>query len=141
MKFTYPIEPVAKERPRLGRYGVYDSPAQAKRTREYRWTTKQQMVAERVSELAQGPIEASMRFYMPFPSKCNSEARNALEGEWCDKSKDVDNMAKFYMDVFNKLAYHDDRQISRLVCEKIYSSEPSVEIELNPLPLRRGLDV
>lgn len=86
---------------------------------------------------ANGPIEVHLRFHMPIPRSLNDGARNALEGQWCCKGKDVDNLAKFVLDVLNKIAYEDDRLVSKLTCEKVYSQDPRVEIEVNPLGKRK----
>ncbi len=136
MKFQFDGDPIAKMRPRLGKYGVFDP--QSTRKVNTRWEAGMQMRAEGHLKLQDGPIEANMTFHMPIPRSLSQKAANALEGDWCDKNKDTDNMAKFYMDVLNGIAYHDDRQIARLVCEKIYAFDPFVEIELNSLPSRRS---
>jgi hypothetical protein len=40
---------------------------------------------------------------------------------------------KFYCDVLNAVAYCDDKQITRLWSEKLYSSNPRLEIIIQPI--------
>jgi len=46
---------------------------------------------------------------------------------------DIDNMAKYYLDVMNDLVYDDDRFVTELWCEKLYSVKPKVEIYITPI--------
>lgn len=135
MKFELPNEPISQQRPRLSKWGVYNP--QAKQKQAAKWRIAEQMVAGGHIKAPEGPIEVNLRFHMPVPRSLRSEAANALEGQWCFKGKDVDNLAKFALDVLNKIVYEDDRLVSKLTCEKIYSQEPRVEIEVNQLENRR----
>ena len=45
----------------------------------------------------------------------------------------MDNYLKFYCDVLNEIAYDDDKQITKIIAEKVYSSQPRVEITLEPI--------
>jgi crossover junction endodeoxyribonuclease RusA len=50
----------------------------------------------------------------------------------CNKpDMDVDNLAKAFLDGLNKIAWHDDRQVTSLLVEKFYVTENErVEIEI-----------
>lgn len=134
MKFELPNTPIAQQRPRISKWGVYNP--NAKQKEAAKWVLAEQMVSGGHIKAADGPIEVNLTFHMPIAKKLRSGAVNALEGQWCDKNKDVDNLAKFALDVLNKIAYEDDRLVSKLTCEKVYSQDPRVEIEVNPLKPR-----
>lgn len=135
MKFELPNTPISQQRPRLSKWGVYNP--QAKQKEVAKWRVAEQMVTGGYIKAPDGPIEVNMTFHMPTPRSLRSEAKNALEGQWCCKGKDVDNLAKFALDVLNKIAYEDDRLVSKLTCQKIYSQDPRVEIEVKPLKDRK----
>ena len=43
---------------------------------------------------------------------------------------DIDNIVKVVCDALNSVAYHDDKQIIKIVTEKFYSNEPKLVIEI-----------
>ena len=136
MKFEIPNTPIAQQRPRLSKWGVYNP--NSKQKESAKWIVAEQMVSEGYIKAADGPIEVNLTFHMPIAKNSRRRAENALEGQWCCKGKDIDNLAKFALDVLNKIAYEDDRLVSKLTCEKIYSQQPRVEIEVNPLKGRKA---
>ena len=131
MKLRYEGDPIAKGWPRLGKHGVYNEQAAlANRVSvEYFY----QMREKGYIMLPDAPLEFKATFGMPIPGSWYQTRRDALDGEWCPKNKDVDNIAKFFLDTLNKVAYSDDRLVSRLVCEKVYSLTPYVDIEITEL--------
>ena len=56
-----------------------------------------------------------------------------MEGQPCIARPDMDNYLKFYCDVLSEIAYGDDKQITKIIAEKVYSSQPRVEITLEPI--------
>jgi len=137
MKLYFNHTPIAKARPRLGRGGVYDPQEQNKIAAKF--LTAQRCHAEGHLNALQGPIELKMTFGLPIPRSFSRKAANASEGQVSPKKPDVDNMIKFYMDVFNGIVYDDDKQVVRVVAEKIYSTNPHVEITVTELENKQGL--
>jgi Holliday junction resolvase RusA-like endonuclease len=67
---------------------------------------------------------------MPKPKSWSKTRLESAEGKSVITKPDCDNIAKFYLDVLNGIAYDDDRQVSCLWCRKIYSDNPRVEIQI-----------
>lgn len=88
----------------------------------------QQLRSQGLLRRFSGPIAIEMRFYMP---KLKSYAKRLLNTPF-DKKPDIDNLVKYYLDVMNDLIFNDDRQVTELWCEKIYSDTPKVEITITP---------
>jgi Holliday junction resolvase RusA-like endonuclease len=49
-------------------------------------------------------------------------------GAACTAKPDIDNIAKIVMDALSGFAYKDDSCVAQLVCSKMYSGEPRVEV-------------
>lgn len=49
------------------------------------------------------------------------------------KKPDVDNIIKIIADGLNKLAYKDDAQIAACSCQKMYSDNPHVEVNIRKI--------
>lgn len=132
---THEAVPQAKKRPRFMSCGkftkVYDPQTADKRKAKY--VLAAQMRQKGHLKLEDGPIEAEMYFYLPQPKiDAQRSIKRGIDPEtlFHCKKPDVDNFAKWYADILNGLAYHDDSQISILHCEKRYSSRPRAEIFL-----------
>lgn len=124
--------PKAKARPRAAMHG--------KTVRVYNGQ-KNEMAMDRIEIMRQmrsyghlkrlrEPISVSIRFHM---GKANKFDRERLKGSPKPTKPDIDNLAKYYLDVMNELVYDDDRYITELWCEKLYSVKPKVEIWVNPI--------
>lgn len=126
-KITIPGSPVAKGRPRVGRYGTYTP----KKTSTFESYVEYCWVAEygnlKPSERA---LIVSIVFYMPIPKSVSKKAREAIgRGETKHiKKPDLDNMAKSILDALNGLAYKDDSQIYSLTLLKTYNEIPRSEL-------------
>lgn len=81
----------------------------------------------------EGPLFMSLTNYTQIPQSWSAKRRAAMEGQDCVTRPDLDNYVKFYCDVLNGVAYEDDRQVTRLWSEKLYSANPRVEITIQPL--------
>jgi Holliday junction resolvase RusA-like endonuclease len=55
------------------------------------------------------------------------------ETTWHIKRPDLDNVIKAIADGSNKIAFHDDSQICRIIAEKHYSETPRVEVKLEEM--------
>lgn len=135
MKFSLETDPVAKNRPRFAVRGkhavVYDNQGQKKKL--FQVLIRNAMIEQDVQKPFEGVLKLSATFYMKIPASISKKKKTALEGTYHSKKPDVDNLAKFLMDCLNGLLIQDDNCIAMLETQKIYSTEPRIEIELIPL--------
>lgn len=127
IQFVIPGAPVPKLRPRFTRHGkTYDT--QSKQKEALRLHLLSQLRDNGILSVSKAPLSVQMVFHTPIPKNTPRKAAKALEGHPNVKRPDLDNYAKFPLDVMNGLVYEDDNQIFDLWCEKRYSSSPRVEI-------------
>ena len=122
--------PVAKGRPRLGRYGTYTP----KKTQEYEEYVKMCWLAKYGSiKPSEQSLEVDIVFYLPIPKSVNKKKRaEMLDGKIKHTKKpDIDNLIKSVLDALNGLAYADDSQIIKVAAEKQYSEKPRTEIQIS----------
>ena len=132
IKFTVFGEPVAQARPRVTRHGAYDPP----KCKAY----KEQVaiiarVAMRGLSPLQGPIECRVKVFRGIPKSWSRAKRGAAQsGELLPTTKpDTDNYLKGIMDGLKGVAWVDDSQVVRVVCEKAYSEQPRAVIEIRDI--------
>lgn len=78
----------------------------------------------------EGMIEARIIANFGIPKSYSNKKTETLHDQYRPKKPDVDNIAKFYLDTLNGIAYNDDSQIVYLEVNKHYSKFPSVTIIL-----------
>ena len=131
-KLTIQGTPVAKGRPRLGRYGTYTP----KKTQEYEEYIKACWIAEfgRICPIDK-PLAVKLVFYMPIPKSATKRARNEITQGILKHTKkpDLDNMAKAVLDALNRLAYKDDSQIYSLTLYKTYDDTPCIIVTIKEM--------
>lgn len=123
-----PGVPVAKGRPRLGRFHTY-TPKKTVDHEEYvKLMWLQQHGNKQPSEKA---LTASVTFlFEPPKSYTKTQRKKAIEGMWHVKKPDIDNLIKTVTDSLNGLAYKDDSQIVKISAYKQYSEHSGTLIEL-----------
>lgn len=135
MKFIVKTNPIAKARHRTkvirGRVIAYD-PQHAIKLK-IQLEIKKLMKENSFNIIENDPINMTLTNFVEIPKSLSQNKRNELEGKYCDKRPDLDNYFKFWADVLNEVAYKDDKQIVSMSSEKIYSSNPRVEIILNKI--------
>lgn len=77
-----------------------------------------------------GNISLKCKFYMPIP-KCLQ--KKILENQPHTNKPDVDNLLKFLLDCLSGVCIEDDRKVSKIESQKLYSSSPRTEIILQNL--------
>jgi len=78
-----------------------------------------------------GPLYVTLTFFMPIPETLSLSKKTALLWIPNHSSKpDLDNLAKFILDVGNDILWKDDRMITSLGLVKKYSFNPKIEIEV-----------
>jgi len=124
--------PITKLRPRFTRQGrTYDSQKLEKEAA--RCIIMQQMSKNRQIRRIKGAIMVNLTFHTPIPKSWSQKRRKAVLGRPDTRKPDIDNLAKFILDVMNKLVYEDDNQITTLHCEMIFSENPRTEIQVKEI--------
>ncbi len=128
-EITIPGTPVAKGRPRIGKYGTYTpkKTAMFESYAGYCWAAEYGHLKP-----IESPLDVSIVFYMPIPKSITKKAKEAIEQGKTKhiKKPDLDNMAKAVLDALNGLAYKDDSQIVSLTLYKTYSEQPRTEVKI-----------
>lgn len=119
---VFDIDPVAKGRPRLGRFGTY-TPA---KTRTFE--TALAILANRKWKrpVLSGGLNMVITFHIPVLDK-------RLWGKNHIKRPDIDNLVKGVCDALNGLVWNDDGQITNLTARKRYAEKGSIELEVTEL--------
>lgn len=116
-------QPVAKARPRVGKWGTYTP----EKTVNYENLVKMSYIeAYRQEDLLQGDLKVTINFYFSIPKSTSKKKKELmLNGEIMhNKRPDIDNCIKSITDALNEIAYKDDNQIVMLEASKYYSDEP-----------------
>lgn len=132
ISFTIPGPPIAKGRPRVGKFGAYTP----KRTVEYENLVRMAyMQYAPDSPPIDGYIKAEIRLYFPIPKSASKKARAGMMAGKIRPAKkpDCDNCIKSITDALNGIAYKDDSQIVAVSCEKYYSDQPRAVVMLSSL--------
>lgn len=135
MKLVLTQNPIAKARYRHMRKGnkIITFDPQDKDKKNTKLQLIRQMREKGYSLASEGPLSMNLINYTKTPLSWPERRRMDSEGQSCVSRPDLDNYVKFYCDVLNEVAYCDDRQITRLWSEKLYSSNPRVEIIIEPI--------
>ena len=125
-KLIIPGRPVAKRRPRFARRGKFVMTYNDQETEEGRvlWEVKQQWKTEAID----GPIKCYFKFFMPWPKSISEKKKSLLPRHV--KRPDLDNLLKFYKDVFTGTVWKDDSQVWAISAIKAYHENPQTEIIL-----------
>jgi len=143
LQITINFDPVATARPRSfmlhGEIQVYDK--QRKQRNEFIHLLNQAVKAKygRFPYFS-GPVELTVVFHVPraashYGTGKNSDQVKASAPKYPTRS-DIDNYCKFVMDCLNKRAFHDDRQVVRLIAEKRFSDKGMIEIDIKPVRIK-----
>lgn len=124
-------EPVSKERPRGGKFAFY-TPRKTKDA-EFKIAVDYKMQCGKMFLEKGIPIELRVKLYHGIPKSDTIKVKQQKEkGEIRPMiRRDADNCLKTIMDALNKIAYDDDSQIVKIVCERWYSNEPRIEVEVS----------
>lgn len=124
VSFFVPSAPQGKARPRVFRdphsgtvHGVTPT-----RTRKYEELIRQCYEATHTSKIACEPIEVCITAWFAIPRSYTKKQRmDIAEGRLLPtKRPDADNITKCVLDALNGVAYADDSQVVRVLCEKLY---------------------
>lgn len=118
---------------RMTRRGKYVNPA-AKRYLSYKDSIQWQMKKQTKGHtLLTGALEVEILFHMPIPQSWSKKKQNEAIGTYHTKKPDSDNLVKSVFDSLNKIIWHDDNQVSRVIATKVYGKTPGIEIKVRRL--------
>jgi len=120
--FNFPVDPVAKGRPRFTKQGRAYTP---KKTKEFETLIRKIARDQYKNGPMKGPLSMHVVFYIKKPktSKLNFPI-NRNPG-------DIDNLVKNIADCLNGIAYVDDSQIIDLSAHKRYSDSPRIIVTIS----------
>lgn len=86
-----------------------------------------------------GPLLVNFVAAIQPPGSMGAKDRQRLfDRNWHTDTPDLDNLAKQLLDGMTRMRFwHDDRQVARLVCEKIYGFEPCWRVSLERMGAAR----
>ena len=132
IKIIIPGTPVAKGRPRLGKYGTYTP----EKTVNYENLVQNAYMDQAEGKKLQGALQMVIDLYFPIPksySKKRVEVIKEME-EMHTKKPDASNCLKSIEDALNGFAYDDESQIVDLRVTKKYTlGEPRAEVTIKEL--------
>lgn len=142
IRFTAKVTPHGKQRARTvtlpnGRRTSYTPKDTVQFENTIAWAFKSAARGARFGE--KEPLKVTAIFFMPIPKSLSKRQQERLNGEWHTSKPDADNVQKSVQDALNNLAYHDDGQIAWLDVKKIYSDCPRVEVMIERLESRKGV--
>jgi crossover junction endodeoxyribonuclease RusA len=111
MEITCRIEavPVAKERPRLTRYGGVYTP---KKTADFEELVAQSWRDQVGTKFEDEPLEVHLNFGV------------------VNMAQDIDNLCKTILDGLNGVAWKDDRQVHKLNAWKYHTTKPEALVNI-----------
>lgn len=130
MVITIPGKPVGKARPRFRRVGNKVFTYTAQETKDYEKRVAAIYKKDGGEIYYDAPVRVRILAKYPIPSSWSKKNKaKALKGEIKPNTKpDVDNIAKIILDALNGAAYTDDKQVTSLEVEKMYSENPCVMV-------------
>ena len=131
MKFIHKGKPIAKQRPRFANGIVYDPQDKLKRLMKFEFAN--QLRQQGSLKALEGAISACVDIKYPIPKSWSKKRRIEALDSFVTVKPDVDNITKFFLDVLNQIAYHDDSQIAKVYAQKTYSDDPGVRIVLTEI--------
>ena len=127
--FTIYGNPVAKGRPRLGKWGTYtpEKTVNYENLVQFSYLDKYKKI-----ELLKGDLSMNIHFYFPIPKSTSKKNRELMLSNEImhNKRPDIDNCVKSITDALNEIAYKDDSQIVEIHAVKLYSDEARTEVQI-----------
>ena len=121
-EITFYIQPVAKGRPRFTRNGHAFTPA---KTRQFESAIRNIAQREWGSEPLRAPIYGHLIFRIKRPK--------SVRRQFPTVKPDLDNLQKSFFDGVSGVLFVDDNQVCRLMVEKEYADEGSIEFKFSEI--------
>lgn len=129
-KFVVLGKPRGKQRPKFARRGKFTTTYTPKETVDYEKQVEIAYNKYNRGKVLEGPLRVDIIGVFPIPKSISKKKQNEIIGTSHTKKPDCDNLAKIILDPLNKLAYNDDGQVSKLYVDKIYGTNPRVEVRI-----------
>lgn len=139
IKFSVPINPVGKARPRFSMacgHPVAYTPAKTKLAENTIKLYARREMGDRYPFERGIAVKVKIKAYFPIPKSYTKEHRlRCLSGAECHtKRPDCDNIEKLVLDALNNCVFWDDSQVVSIECEKTYTgNDGHIEIEVSTL--------
>ena len=130
--FVIPGEPVGKGRPRATAIGGFARMYTPQKTVSYEARVIDAF-ARAGGKRLDGFVSMELTATFALPQSTSAKKRKEMNGEWCQKKPDADNLAKIVCDALNGIAYEDDRQVVELIVRKRWGDDGNVEVRLSEL--------
>lgn len=129
VRFIIPGEPIAKERPRLGKNGKVYTPRKT-----HHFETACCLAYGNRPKLESENLRIEILFKFKVPKSYNKKQRNkALSDEIGPTKKDIDNCIKAVLDGLNGKAWKDDRYIHEIIAKKQFAEKSEIIVEITEL--------
>ena len=130
-------EPVGKGRPKFRRVGEFTQTYTPSKTARYEQLVRLEYHAQvgTICFPKDSALGMTIKIIRSIPRNTSSKKtkmmleRMILPG----KRPDVDNCVKVILDALNKIAFHDDSQVVRILAYSEYGEQPCVEVEIAEL--------
>lgn len=83
------------------------------------------------ASIIEGPIQATIRVYYPYPSSWSQKKKAAIK--WKVSRPDCDNLAKIILDALNGIVWVDDAQVVELCVQKQYGLNAETLVTIQEL--------
>jgi Holliday junction resolvase RusA-like endonuclease len=127
IQFTIPGEPVGKGRPRATTINGMARMYTPKKTASYEGRVIDAFVRAGGVMLG-GDIAMAIHVTFSMPVSWSMKKRQAMDGAYCTKKPDADNILKVVADALNGIAYRDDAAIVYASIEKRWGQDGSVRV-------------
>lgn len=129
MKHEFVVEgdPVGKGRPRFTKTGRAYTP---KRTKEYEARVRQAYIDSCGPYFGDEEVSIIIAAYFEMPKSWPKKKRRALEGKYCTKKPDTDNLIKGVLDALLGAAYEDDKQVVVCIGMKRWAEEGYMHVDI-----------
>ena len=129
MIFTIPGNPVGKGRPRATTINGMARMYTPKKTASYETLVVMAYTQAGGTKL-EGNLYMHIKATFEMPMSLSMKKRKLMDGRFCGKKPDADNILKIVADALNGVAYQDDSAISAASVEKRWGQDGSVVVEL-----------
>lgn len=123
-------EIVPKGRPRITMFNSYPHLYTPNNTRQYENLIKDTVIAKGIKGIGDKRFKISIDAYFKIPKSTSNKKRQQMINAYCDKKKDIDNIAKVVLDALNGVLYDDDRNCVSLNACKWYGEEEKLIISI-----------
>jgi len=130
MRHSFVVEgdPVGKGRPRFTKQGMAYTP---KRSKEYEGRVNRAYKNSGGPHFGDQPVLVVITAFFQMPASWSQKKRKQLDGTYCTKKPDTDNVIKSILDGILGTAYEDDKQVVVCVGAKYWAEHGRVTVEIS----------